>query len=303
MQQLQAILWLQFRLFKHTLQGGNKLINTIVGIFNFVMLTIASLGLGIITYRILHYILQTQNLDIAIKPIILSITLDIFLIFITFVWISRSLFPFLYTENFDINKFLLFPFSFQRLYNINLFASALNPWMLLLYPALLSLWLVLSQTCWMKSLIFAISILIYLLLVIVWSVYLTYYLNNLFRSRKIMERFLLISIVLVLLLPLAPIINDKHIEIDNYTDVLRLEHSFEFAVWIITFTLPGLLAYNLLAIYYGNWLGAFLSLIALFLFTFWGWYRGKRTLKEFFMGKHKSPSAEEIKTTNVKKID
>ncbi len=303
MQQFQAILWLQFRLFKHTLQGGNKLINTIAGIFNFVMLTIASLGLSIATFFIFYYILQEQDLDT--KKIFLPILLDIFLIFITFFWISRPLLSFLHTEYFDINKFLLFPFSFQRLYNINLFASALDPWMLFLYPTLLSFWLAFSITNWQRSLIFAISISMYLLLVIVWGRYLTYYLSNLFRSRKIMERFLLISVVLILLLSLSPqlIINSKYIELNNHTDSLKFEHKLDFALWIIIFTPPGLLTYNILAIYYGDWLGASLSLIALSLFTIWGWYRGRRTLREFFIGKHKSPSAEEIKTTSVKKID
>ncbi len=317
MQHFKAILWLQFRLFQQRTKDTNKLVESILSITTIIVLIYMSLSLGWLTHfgfsRIMNNIEQIDITDKNYDPLDnlehfnLKLALYIVILLLSIIWTISpivALFSSSTTDQFDISKFLLFPISFQQLYNINLFANALDLTIMLFYPTLFVLWFLFSKTYILGSFAFAILLLIYVLLFIVWNGYITYYMTNLLRNRKIMERFLFISLILIILFSLLSslfpqFISNRLAELRGDSGLFKLEYYIDFTKWLIDFTPPGLFTNGFLGIYYHNWRDASLSFIILFLLTLLGWYKGRKNLREFFIGKHNLPIITSEKSENI----
>jgi hypothetical protein len=192
-QQLQAILWLRFRLSYNQLSRGNPL-NAVVSMLS----VIAGLGLAVVA-TVGGFTLGWTYLATA-SPRSVLLALDAFALVFLFAWTIGLLVELQKSETLDMSRMLHLPVSLRQLFLLNYAASLLTPSMVITAPALVAMALGASVGGRPGFLVLIPLGLGFLLMISAWTACLRGWLASLMvnarRRRSIVATFTLLMVIL-----------------------------------------------------------------------------------------------------------
>jgi len=264
MEQIFTIIWLRFILLTHKLRSASGLFSFIIQIMFFVFGAMASIAMAVGFGAMTHMMAQSPETK--------SLLFGYYIIFYTifFFGVISPLFVGTGSYVFEPSRFLIFPITRKRLYEISMASCFGNPEHLFNYPALLAVFIAAIIINPSSAILVVIIILLISIFYVVWGYTLLLILQSMLKKRKTKEIIAIISFMLLVALSIVPSLvleHEKGFKSDKIPYFDTISHVAVIAQKLLP---PSLAAEGLFAAFKGERLVVLPNVLALCLWVLAG---------------------------------